>query len=147
MKNILIDTNIYSHAFGGTPKVVSVLQKMRKIAISSVSIGELLAGFEGGSKGRQNREKLKEFLDSPRVEVYAIDENTAEFYAEILNKLKKKGKPIPTNDIWIAAVALQYGLRLFTKDRHSKDISGLNFTLSSYFKTVKLYIKKSLKAG
>ena len=59
------------------------------------------------------------------MKMYSIDEDTAEFYAEVLNNLKENGKPIPTNDIWIASVALQYGLKLFSKDQHFKYVSGL----------------------
>ena len=125
MKNLLIDTNIYTHALKGDHETVVVLQQAIEIAISSITIGELLSGFKGGKKEKKNREELAEFLDAPRVQIYGIDENTAEFYSEILNNLRKKGTPIPTNDIWIAAVAFQHGLYLFTKDKHFKHISGL----------------------
>jgi len=125
MKNLLIDTNIYSNALNGDLETVKVLQRAQKIAICSISIGELLSGFKVGSKENINREELEEFLDSPRVQLYIIDEDTAEFYAEILNGLKKKGKPIPTNDIWIASIALQHGLKLYSKDQHFKFVPGL----------------------
>ena len=85
----------------------------------------MLSGFKGGVREAKNREELEEFLDAPRVRIYGIDENTAEYYADILNRLRKKGKPIPTNDIWIAAVAFQRGLKLFSKDEHFRYISGL----------------------
>jgi len=68
----------------------------------------------------------KNFLDTPRVVVYSVDEEISEFYAEILNNLRKIGKPVPTNDIWIAAVAFQNGLKLFTKDMYFKAIAGLS---------------------
>lgn len=125
MTNLLIDTNIYSCALRGVTDVVFVLQKARSIGISSISIGELLSGFKGGSKERQNIEELEDFLDSPRVTIYCVDETTAEYYAEILNSLKTRGTPVPTNDIWIAAVAFQHGLKLFTRDRHFEKIAGL----------------------
>lgn len=125
MKNLLIDTNIYTHALKGNPEVVSVLQQAHAIGISAVSIGELLSGFKGGKKERENRRELDEFLDSPRVRVYGIDEGTSEFYAEVLHNLKNKGRPIPTNDIWISALAFQHGLALFSKDQHFKDIPSL----------------------
>ncbi len=128
MKNVLIDTNIYSYAMRGDLDTVSVLQQANEIAICSISIGELLSGFKGGSREQENRKELDEFLDAPRVHIYRIDENTAEFYAEILNTLREKGTPIPTNDIWIASVAFQYGLRLFSKDGHFENISGLMLT-------------------
>ena len=125
MKKMLIDTNIYSHALRGDPETVSVLQRATKIAICSISIGELLSGFRGGSRERENREELEEFLDAPRVQIYSIDEDTAEFYADILRGLRERGTPIPTNDIWIASVSFQHGLKLFSKDQHFKNISGL----------------------
>jgi tRNA(fMet)-specific endonuclease VapC len=125
MKDLLIDTNIYTYALMADPEVVTVLQQAHEIGLCPVSIGELLSGFKGGKKEQENRRELEEFLDSPRVRVYGIDEATSEFYAEILRNLRKKGKPIPTNDIWIASVAFQHGLALFSKDQHFKDIPGL----------------------
>jgi predicted nucleic acid-binding protein len=125
VKNLLIDTNIYPYAMKGDPDTVSVLQQASEIAICSISIGELLSGFKGGSREQENRKELDEFLDAPRVHIYRIDENTAEFYAEIIKILREKGSPIPTNDIWIASVAFQHGLRLYSKDEHFGKIPGL----------------------
>ncbi|MGW8194332.1 MAG: PIN domain-containing protein [Desulforhopalus sp.] len=74
---------------------------------------------------KENRKELGVFLDSPRVAIYSIDENTAEYYCAILNQLKRTGKPIPTNDIWIAATAFQQGLPLYTLDDHFSQVEGL----------------------
>ena len=126
MRRLLIDTNIYSYALKGDVDVVEVLRKAEEIGFSVISIGELLSGFKGGGKEQKNREELETFLDSPRVVVYSVNEDTSEFYAEILHNLRKIGKPVPTNDIWIAAVAFQNGLKLFTKDTHFKTIAGLS---------------------
>ena len=126
MRRLLIDTNIYSYALKGDGHVVEVLRKVEEIGFSVISIGELLFGFKGGGREQKNREELENFLDSPRVVVYPMNEDTSEFYAEILNKLRKIGMPVPTNDIWIAAVAFQNGLKLFTKDIHFKAIAGLS---------------------
>jgi len=125
MKNLLIDTNIYSYAMRGDAEIIKVLQHVQQISICAVSIGELLSGFKAGAKENKNREELEAFLDSPRVQLHSINEDTAEFYAEILDGLRKRGKPIPTNDIWIAAVALQHGLKLYSKDQHFKFVPGL----------------------
>ena len=125
MIKILIDTNIYTYALKGDEEVISILQKVNKIGISSVSIGELISGFKGGSKERENRKELETFLDSPRVFICTVDYNTAEYYAEILIRLKEIGRPIPTNDIWIAATAFQYGLKLYSKDSHFQYIPSL----------------------
>ena len=126
MRRLLIDTNIYSYALKGDDGVVEVLKKSEQIGISVISIGELLSGFKGGGREQKNREELGIFIDSPRVVVHSVDEDTSEFYAEILNNLREIGRPVPTNDIWIAAVAFQNGLKLFTKDIHFKAIAGLS---------------------
>ncbi len=125
MSKILIDTNIYSSALRGMPDVVAILRKAERIAVSSISIGELLSGFKGGTREQKNRDELAEFLDAPRVDVFPVDEGTAEFYAAILNQLRQQGRPIPTNDIWIAAVAQQHGLALYSNDAHFQQIAGL----------------------
>ena len=103
MNKILMDTNIYSLALRGDQDVIATLRHIEHIGFSSISIGELLSGFKGGSREKENRQELNQFLDSPRACIYAVDENTAEYYSAIINQLKKDGTPIPTNDIWIAA--------------------------------------------
>ncbi len=118
MKRVLIDTNIYSFALKGDVEVVNALRRIDVIGFSTISIGELFSGFKGGQSETRNREELNLFLDSPRVVVHPIDEDTAEFYASMLNNLRVAGTPIPTNDIWIAAVAFQYGYQLYSKDKH-----------------------------
>jgi tRNA(fMet)-specific endonuclease VapC len=109
----------------GDSDVVHALRKIDQIGFSVVSIGELLSGFKGGTRESTNREELNIFLDSPRVVVHPIDEGSAEFYASILNNLKAAGTPIPTNDIWIAAIAFQHGYTVFSKNNHFNLIPGL----------------------
>ena len=125
MKKILIDTNIYSLAMKGDKNITDVLKTIDQIGISTISIGELCSGFKGGSFEKKNKKELNFFLDSPRVVIFPIDVETADFYASILNNLKNKRTPIPTNDIWIAAAAFQNGFQLFSKDKHFKYIPGL----------------------
>jgi tRNA(fMet)-specific endonuclease VapC len=125
MKKVLIDTNIYSLAMKGDSEVVKVLRTIDLIGFSSISAGELYSGFKGAGREDKNREELDIFLDSPRVVVHPIDIDTAEFYASILNNLKVAKTPVPTNDIWIAAVAFQHGYKIFTKDKHFNLIPGL----------------------
>jgi tRNA(fMet)-specific endonuclease VapC len=125
MKKVLIDTNIYSLAMKGDVTVVNPLRKIDQIGFSAISAGELFSGFKGGNREEKNREELNIFLDSPRVVVHTIDVETADFYASILNSLRLSGTPIPTNDIWIAAVAFQHGYKLFTKDKHFGLVPGL----------------------
>ena len=125
MSKLLIDTNIYSGALRGDAEIIAVLRRVSHIGIASISIGELLSGFRAGKREKESRQELGKFLDSPRVTIHTVDENTAEHYSSILNQLKKIGKPVPTNDIWIAAVAFQHGLQLYTLDHHFSYIQGL----------------------
>ena len=125
MRKILIDTNIYSEFMRGKNKVKYVLSEMEIIGISVISIGELLSGFKGGVSEEKNRKELSFFLDSPRAKIYNVDAETSEFYAKIITDLKNSGNPIPTNDIWIASIAFQSGLKLFTLDKHFQKVPGL----------------------
>jgi len=125
MKKIIIDTNFYVAFKRGDEAAIQALKKAEYIAVNTVILGELLAGFRGGSKEKQNRKELDAFFDSPRVDLLPIDDGTAEFYAQIFAELKEKGRPIPTNDLWLAASALQHGLALATYDSHFSNIIGL----------------------
>lgn len=125
MKKLLIDTNIYSLALKGDESIVEVLREIDEIGFSVISIGELLSGFRQGGMELKNRRELEQFLNSPRVVIYHIDQDTSEFYSQIVTNLRQIGKPIPTNDIWIAAVAFQNGLKLFTRDSHFQAVPGL----------------------
>jgi predicted nucleic acid-binding protein len=88
-------------------------------------LGELHAGFRHGRHADKNRDLLKQFLASPRVDVVAVDQETAERCAVILNGLWTIGRPIPTNDLWIAATAMQYGLTVLTTDAHLKHVAQI----------------------
>lgn len=125
MNRILIDTNIYSGALRGDQEIVRVLRGAEHIGLSAISLGELFSGFKGGGREEENKKELGIFLDSPRVALYPVDEYSAEHYCAILDQLRRSGTPIPTNDIWIAAIAFQHGLALFTRDRHFSKIEGL----------------------
>jgi predicted nucleic acid-binding protein len=125
MKRIIIDTNFYVAFKKRDESAIITLKKAEYIAVNTVILGELLAGFRCGSRERQNREELDLFFDTPRVDLLSIDDGTAEFYAQIFAELKEKGRPIPTNDLWLAASTLQHGLALATYDDHFKNINGL----------------------
>jgi tRNA(fMet)-specific endonuclease VapC len=125
MKRIIIDTNFYVAFKKRDDTAVVTLKKADYIAVNSVILGELLSGFRCGTREKQNREELDLFFDSSRVDFLPVDDGTAEFYAQIFADLKQKGRPIPTNDLWLAASAMQYGLTLATYDDHFNNISGL----------------------
>ena len=122
---IWIDTNIYSNTLKNFQSATEILEIAENIFISPIVIAELLSGFKYGSRENENRSKFNQFLDSPRVTISTIGEFTAEHYANIFLQLKKYGKPIPTNDIWIAACAMENGMPLATFDKHFSNIQGL----------------------
>lgn len=126
MNRILIDTNIYVAFKRDDQRVVDLLRKATSIALNAVVLGELLAGFRGGRHEDENRRQLDVFLDTPRVATLSVDEGTTDFFALVFNQLKAKGTPIPTNDIWIAASAMQHGLALASFDNHFTQVAGLN---------------------
>jgi tRNA(fMet)-specific endonuclease VapC len=125
MRRILLDTNGYAAFKQGNEEIISILQHADIVGISVIVLGELLSGFSVGSKQRENLEDLNRFLAVSRVNLYPIDETTTTFYARIYANLRKKGKPIPTNDLWIAATALQQGCKLCSFDGHFKAIDNL----------------------
>jgi predicted nucleic acid-binding protein len=125
MTVIAIDTNAYAAFKQGQPDAVAIVQRASQLVVSSVVLGELLGGFAVGTREAKNREELQQFLASRRVIVLSIDERTAEYYALVYRGLRAKGRPIPTNDIWIAATALQHGCGLFSLDSHFHAIDGL----------------------
>ncbi len=125
MRRITIDTNAYVAFKNNDEGVVEAFRNCDLIGVDITVIAELIAGFSLGGREKKNREELDAFLDAPRVEILPHDLETAEFYALIVKKLKTKGRPIPTNDIWIAANALKHGLALYFFDGHFQEIDGL----------------------
>lgn len=114
----MVDTSAYSAFMRGHSEVKFALQRAGEIFLSPVVLGELYAGFRRGRHRRKNEVELGAFLSSPRVTVVDVGEETAVRYGEILDYLRRAGTPIPTNDIWIAAGAMEHGLRLLTTDGH-----------------------------
>jgi tRNA(fMet)-specific endonuclease VapC len=118
IKALLLDTSAYSAFMKGNLDIKLALQQTDEIYLSPIVLGELLSGFRRGKYRKKNEEELAVFLSSPRVRTLRIDDGTAERYAVILNSLWTAGTPIPTNDLWIAASAMQHGLHLLTTDTH-----------------------------
>jgi predicted nucleic acid-binding protein len=118
VNRILLDTSAYAAFMRGEPKAVVAIREAEEIYLSAVVLGEMLAGFLSGERPAKNQAELARFLESPRVSLIDVDEGTAERYAVIFTTLRKAGTPIPTNDLWIAASAMQYGLRVLTGDSH-----------------------------
>jgi len=115
---ILLDTSAYSALFKGDEKTRTILQEVEEVALTPIVLGELIAGFVGGRSEEKNRRLLKEFLGTPRVRIYPLDGETSERYAAVWLYLRQEGTPIPTNDLWIAASAMQHGLAVLSADKH-----------------------------
>jgi len=115
---ILLDTNRYRDFCEGEKNAVDVIQRARIICLPFVVLAELRAGFLCGTLARQNEKSLTVFLNSERVRVLLAHEETTHHFARIFAQLRLQGTPIPVNDIWIAALAVQHDLLLFSRDRH-----------------------------
>jgi tRNA(fMet)-specific endonuclease VapC len=125
MKTLALDTNAYSGFKHGKAEVVDQLERAERILIPVPVLAELRIGFRGGTREALNLDELEQFLSSPRVELCSLTEQTAILYAEIFGTLQRKGKPIPLNDIWIAASAMEHGAILLSADAHFTWIDGL----------------------
>lgn len=118
MKKVILDTSGYSRLFRGDRTIQTAIEEALIIYLSVVVIGELLAGFKSGSHEEKNKRTLKKFILKPSVSVVSVNEETADIYAKITHSLKKHGTPIPVNDIWIAANAIETGAVIITCDSH-----------------------------
>ncbi|EKD52340.1 MAG: PilT protein-like protein [uncultured bacterium] len=125
MNKLLIDTNIYSDAMRGVERAARILQTADQVLLSPVVIAELYSGFRQGQREQQNRDQLRQFLSVPRVTMLSITESTADHYSYLFSFLRKRGTPVPTNDIWIAASVLENGAKLATTDKHFRKIPGI----------------------
>lgn len=122
---VCLDTNAYSRLMRGHAPLTALLESADEVLVPVTVLGELHAGFEMGARRDANRRQLDEFLSLPGVDLVAITAEIAERYGILVSQLMKQGTPIPTNDIWIAASALETGTRLVTYDPHFQAIQGL----------------------
>lgn len=118
MSRVLLDTSALSALFRGHEEIARTIAYADQVGVSAVTLGELKSGFRGGTRYQENRARLERLLAKPVVRAISIDAETAERYAQIHDSLRRAGTPVPTNDIWIAASAMQFGLRLITTAGH-----------------------------
>jgi predicted nucleic acid-binding protein len=116
VNGVLLDTSGYIHLLKGHPAVAEAVGKADRIVLNPVVVGELLWGFRKSRFRKRNEEHLSKFLARPSVDLIEIDGQTAERYAAIKDSLHGAGTPVPTGDLWIAASAMQHGLRVLTAD-------------------------------
>jgi len=126
---LLLDTSAYVGFKRSIANLVEIIVGAEWILFSPVVLGELMFGFRNGTKFKENMKGLDEFLQHDVVEVAQIGKITSDRYSRIAAQLKRKGTPIPSNDIWIAAQTMEHGAELITSDRHFNKIDGLVHTI------------------
>ncbi len=124
--NLVIDTNRYRDFCEGNQNVVEQLAFADEIHVPFVTLGELRSGFVQGSRSLMNEKALVEFLNRPRTRVLCADEATTHHYARVYVQLRAQGTPIPTNDMWIAALSIQHNLMLYSRDAHFSHLPQLS---------------------
>ena len=125
MSSILLDTNAYTGLINGDTGILEYMAQADTIYISTVMLGELYAGFYGGSKFEWNCDILNDFLDKDTISIVDVSHNTSKIFGKIKNELRLKGAMIPLNDIWIAAHSLETNSTLLAFDKHFANISEL----------------------
>ncbi len=128
MKSV-IDTNFYCLCNTGHEKALSVLEEGSSLFIPVIVYGELYYGFKHGRRFHENMKQLEKFIHEFQVEIITVTTDVARKFGDIYAQLRKKGRPIPTNDIWIAACCLDRGGVLLTADRHFSEILGLEYQM------------------
>ena len=121
----LLDTNAYVALKRGDPHVAELVRSCEALYVSIIVLGELYFGFHDGSRRRQNLSELALFLSHPYVSIAFLSQTTADRFGRIATQLKRAGTPIPTNDIWIAAQAMELGVEVISFDAHFGRVPGL----------------------
>jgi tRNA(fMet)-specific endonuclease VapC len=122
---IALDTNRYVDLYRGMAEVVAVMERADEIVVPFIALAELRTGFVQGNRREKNERALVSFLARPGVSVGFPDEGTTVVYADLMLQLRRQGTPIPTNDVWIAALTLQHGLTLYARDGHFDHLSQI----------------------
>ncbi|RKZ54335.1 MAG: VapC toxin family PIN domain ribonuclease [Candidatus Parabeggiatoa sp. nov. 3] len=120
----LLDTNIIIALFAQEMVIKAFLITAKEVFVPAIVIGELYYGARNSGRIEENVKRIDQFAAAN--EILFCDAKTAQYYGLIKQKLRQKGQPIPDNDIWIAAIALQYELTLVSRDQHFSKIEGYN---------------------
>lgn len=123
---LAVDTNRYRDLCDGVAEVVELVAQARQVFVPLFVLAELRAGFALGKRGRENERTLSRFLDKPGVDLLAPGEATTRVYAELYRQLRNQGTPIPTNDLWIAALVAEHRLTLASRDPHFRHLPQLD---------------------
>lgn len=122
---VVLDTNAYTALLQGDVRIADVLQRAEAVILTPVVLGELYDGFRGRTRYDENMAALRRFRDRPRTVSVPVTDETAEWFGTIKSTLRRLGRPIPINDIWIAASSFEHGAVLVTHDAHFSQIEGL----------------------
>lgn len=115
---ILLDTNRLTDVLRGDRETVVFVEQSVEVWVPFITMGEIKAGFLGGNRSQNNENLLQRFLQQPGIGVLFPSRETSEYYARLFAQLRKAGTPIPTNDLWIASLAVQHELTLLSRDDH-----------------------------
>lgn len=127
MTRLLLDTNAYTAWKRGDRRLLVLVAKAERLYLSTIVAGELMFGYRYGNRYAKNLAELEAFIASPFVELVDATLETADRFGQIAAALRRRGKPIPTNDVWIAAHSLQTGAHLVSFDAHFAVIDGLSW--------------------
>lgn len=125
MDVLLLDTNAYTAYLTGDRAVLELIGQAAAVHVSLFVLAELLTGFRGGNREATNRRELDRFLAKPGVQLTMPSRRTADYFCLVKNGLRAKGKPIPINDVWIAAHCMELGALLVSRDAHFAWVDGL----------------------
>lgn len=120
----LLDTNAAIAILSYDSAILAFLSTLEQVYVPIICVGELYFGVENSRQADENRKRVDAFVGERRI--LMCDEETAREYGKLQTILRRRGRPLPQNDIWIAAIALQHQLSLITRDAHFKEIDGLN---------------------
>lgn len=124
-RRYLIDTCILVDAIGKGAHIPLNVEKGDVVFLSTIAIGEFKVGLDSTRRGRRDRDALSDFLRLPNVVEITITSATTDLYAQVFRALRAAGTPIPVNDIWLAAQALEHGAVVVSTDRHFKAVANL----------------------
>ena len=122
---VLLDTNALTALWHGDERILEALDQAEQVLLSVIVLGELHAGFRGGTRLVENRARLNDFLGKPLVEALEVSAETSEVYGQLKDSLRQAGNPIPINDVWLSAQAIETGAVLVTFDEHFRQVAGL----------------------
>ena len=122
---VALDTNRLTDLFQGDSELAERLAACEEVWVPLIVLAEIKAGFYGGTQQHRNETLLRRLLAKPTVSVLLPSRETAEHYARLFVQLKRAGTPVPDNDLWIAALALEHELLLITRDQHFQEIPQL----------------------